>query len=38
VFGYKIWARRSPFTYDAAGSPKDVGNVTQPPDQKALSP
>jgi hypothetical protein len=36
VLGYHIWAGTTSHVYDASGSPKDVGNVTQPPDRKSF--
>ena len=36
VLGYHIWAGQTSHVYDAPGSPKDVGNVTQPPDLKSF--
>jgi hypothetical protein len=34
--GYHIWAGQTSHVNDAPGSPKDVGNVTQPPDLKSF--
>jgi hypothetical protein len=36
VLGYHIWAGQTSYVNDAPGSPKDVGNVTQPPDLKSF--
>jgi hypothetical protein len=36
VLGYHIWAGATPHVYDASGSPKDVGDVTQPPHLKSF--
>jgi hypothetical protein len=33
---YHIWAGATSHVYDASGSPKDVGNVTQPPHLKSF--